>query len=132
MSRTPLSMPPPGVKDVAKGGASNVAEEAKYQARSLVDQTRSELRGQASNQQSALADKLQGWASELGSMASKSDESGPMSDLLKRRPAASARFPTGSTIMSPLIYSMRSSGSPAAGRLLSWLSLPRPACWQAE
>jgi hypothetical protein len=70
-----------GVKDVAKSEATNVAEEAKYQARSLVDQTRSELRGQASNQQSALAGRLHGWASELGSMASKADESGPMSDL---------------------------------------------------
>jgi hypothetical protein len=70
-----------GVKDVAKSEASNVAEEAKYQARNLVDQTRSELRGQASNQQSALAEKLKGWASELGSMASKSDESGTMTDL---------------------------------------------------
>jgi hypothetical protein len=70
-----------GVKDVAKSEATNVAEEAKYQARSLVDTTRSELRGQASNQQSALAEKLHGWASELGSMASKADESGPMSDL---------------------------------------------------
>jgi hypothetical protein len=70
-----------GVKDVAKGEATNVAQEAKYQARSLVDSTRSELRGQASNQQSALAERLHGWASELGSMASKADESGPMSDL---------------------------------------------------
>ena len=70
-----------GVKDVAKSEATNVAEEAKYQARNLVDTTRSELRGQASNQQSALAEKLHGWASELGSMASKADESGPMSDL---------------------------------------------------
>jgi hypothetical protein len=71
----------PGVKDVAKNEASNVADEAKYQARSLVDQTRSELRGQASNQQSALAEKLHGWASELGSMASRADASGPMTDL---------------------------------------------------
>jgi hypothetical protein len=70
-----------GVKDVAKGEATNVAEEAKYQARNLVDQTRSELRGQASSQKSAVAEKLKGWASELGSMASKADESGPMSDL---------------------------------------------------
>ena len=70
-----------GVKDVAKNEASNVADEAKYQARSLVDQTRSELRGQASNQQSALAEKLHGWASELGSMASRADASGPMTDL---------------------------------------------------
>jgi hypothetical protein len=70
-----------GVKEVAKGEAAHVAEEARYQTRNLVDQTRSELRGQARNQQSNLASKLNGWASELGSMASKSDESGPMTDL---------------------------------------------------
>jgi hypothetical protein len=70
-----------GVKDVAKGEVSNVAIEAKYQARNLVDQTRSEFRGQVDSQQSQLASKVQGWASELGSMASKSDESGPMTDL---------------------------------------------------
>ena len=58
-----------------------MAGEAKYQARNLVDQTRSELRGQVSNQQSQLASRLNGWASELGSMASKSDDSGPMTDL---------------------------------------------------
>jgi hypothetical protein len=70
-----------GVKDVAKSEVSNVASEAKYQARNLVDQTRSQLRGQASNQQSQLASRLNSWASELGSMASKSDDSGPMTDL---------------------------------------------------
>lgn len=70
-----------GVKDVAKSEASNVAQEAKYQARNLVDQTRSQLRDQASNQKSAFAERLHGWASELGSMASKADEPGPMSDL---------------------------------------------------
>jgi hypothetical protein len=70
-----------GVKDVAKGQVSNVAGEAKYQARNLVDQTRSQLRGQASNQQSQLASRLNSWASELGSMASRSEDSGPMTDL---------------------------------------------------
>jgi len=70
-----------GVKNVAKNEASNVADEAKYQARSLVDQTRSELLDQASSQQSALAEKFHGWASELGSMASKADAAGPMTDL---------------------------------------------------
>ena len=70
-----------GVRDVAKSEVSNVASEAKYQARNLVDQTRSELRGQASNQQAQLASRLNSWASELGSMASKSEESGPMADL---------------------------------------------------
>ena len=69
------------VKDVTKGEVSNVAGEAKYQARNLVDQTRSELRGQVGNQQAQLASRLNGWASELGSMASKSDDSGPMTDL---------------------------------------------------
>ena len=70
-----------GVADVAKSEVSSVASEAKYQTRNLVDQTRSQLRGQASNQQSQLASRLNSWASELGSMASKSDESGPMTDL---------------------------------------------------
>ena len=70
-----------GVKDVAKGEASHVADEAKQQTRNLADQTRSELRGQVNNQQSQFAAKLNGWASELGSMASKSDDSGPMTDL---------------------------------------------------
>ena len=70
-----------GVADVAKSEVANVATEAKYQARNLVDQTRSELRGQVTNQQSQLASRLNSWASELGSMASKSDDSGPMTDL---------------------------------------------------
>jgi hypothetical protein len=70
-----------GVKDVATSEVSNVAGEVKYQARNLVDQTRSELRGQASNQQSQLASTLNSWASELGSMAAKSEDSGPMTDL---------------------------------------------------
>jgi hypothetical protein len=69
------------VAQTAKSEASNVVQEAKYQARNLMDQTRSEVRGQVNSQQSALAGKLNGWASELGSMASKSDESGTMTDL---------------------------------------------------
>ncbi|MGH3338872.1 MAG: hypothetical protein ACRDPL_08605, partial [Propionibacteriaceae bacterium] len=60
---------------------SNVAGEAKYQARNLVDQTRSQVRGQVSNQQSQLASKLNSWASELGSMGAKSEDSGPMSNV---------------------------------------------------
>jgi hypothetical protein len=72
-----------GVREVARGEVAHVAEEAKYQTRNLVDQTRYELQGQVRNQQSSLASKLNGWASELGSMASKSDESGPMTDLAR-------------------------------------------------
>jgi hypothetical protein len=70
-----------GVKEVARGEVAHIAEEAKYQTRNLVDQTRYELRGQVRNQQSSLASMLNGWASELRSMASKSDESGPMTGL---------------------------------------------------
>jgi hypothetical protein len=70
-----------GLAEVAKSEVSNVATEAKYQTRNLVDQTRSELRGQVNNQQSQLASKVHSLASELGSMAAKSDESGPMTDL---------------------------------------------------
>jgi hypothetical protein len=81
-----------GVKEVAKGEAAHVAEEAKYQTRNLMDQTRYELRGQARNQQSNLASKLNGWASELGSMASKSDESGPMTDLAHEASRRVAEF----------------------------------------
>jgi hypothetical protein len=71
------------VKEVAKSEVSYVASEAKYQARNLFDQTSSELRGQARNQQWQLASKLNSWASELGSMASKSDDSGPMTELAR-------------------------------------------------
>jgi hypothetical protein len=70
-----------GVAEVAKSEVSNVATEAKYQLGNLVEQTLSELRGQVNNQQSQLASRLNGWASELGSMAAKSDDSGPMTDL---------------------------------------------------
>jgi hypothetical protein len=69
------------VAQTAKSEASNVVGEVTQQAKNLIGQTQSELRGQVSNQQSALAGKLNGWASELGSMASKSDESGQMTDL---------------------------------------------------
>jgi hypothetical protein len=70
-----------GVAEVAKSEVSNVASEAKYQVGNLVEQTLSELRGQASNQQSKLASTLNSWASELGSMAAKSEDAGPMTDL---------------------------------------------------
>jgi len=70
-----------GVADTAKSEVSNVVGEAKYQVRNFVDQTRSQLRGQVTNQQSQLASTLNGWASELGSMASKSEDSGPMTGL---------------------------------------------------
>jgi hypothetical protein len=73
-----------GVKEVARGEVAHVADEAKYQTRNLLDQTRYELQGQVRYQQSSLASKLNGWASELGSMASKSDESGPMTDLAQQ------------------------------------------------
>ena len=81
-----------GVREVARGEVAHVAEQAKYQTRNLLDQTRYELRGQVMNQQSSLAAKLNGWAAELGSMASKSDESGPMTDLAREASRRIAEF----------------------------------------
>jgi len=73
-----------GLRDAAKSEVANVAGGARYQVGNLVDQTRSELRGQVNNQQSQLASRLNSWASELGSMASKSDDSGPMTELAQQ------------------------------------------------
>ena len=121
-----------GVAEVAKSEVSSVATEAKYQTRNLVDQTRSELRGQVNNQQSQLASKVHSWASELGSMASKSEDSGPMTDLAQEAARRGGEIAIGSTTMSPVTSSRKSSGSLVVGQSLSWLWQPRPAWWLAE
>lgn len=71
-------------KDVAataKDEAKNVAAEAKQQAGSLLDTVRTEVGHQASTSQSRIAEALHGLSKELGSMASSSEESGPLTDL---------------------------------------------------
>lgn len=72
------------VASTAKGEASNVVAEAKGQAQSLVGTVTSEVRGQVSTQQQRLAGGIHSLASELGSMASKSEQAGPASDLTKQ------------------------------------------------
>ena len=109
-----------------------MAAEAKYQTRNLVDQTRSELRGQVNNQQSQLASKLNGLASELGSMASKSDESGPMTDLAQEASRRGGEIAHWLDTHEPATCSMKSSDSLVVGRSHSWLWQPRPASWLAE
>ena len=80
------------VKDTAAGAASDVAQTAKSEASNVArgGQVSSQepdgpdaVRTAGPGQQPAVSAcrKLNGWASELGSMASKSDESGPMTDL---------------------------------------------------
>ena len=69
------------VADVAKQEATKVKTEAVSQAKDLLAQSRSELSTQAGTQQQRLATIVHGFADELGSMASSSDASGPLTDL---------------------------------------------------
>lgn len=69
------------VAETAKAEASNVASEAKTQAKGLVSTVLGQAQGQASTQQQRLAGSVKSLASELGSMASKSEQSGPATDL---------------------------------------------------
>ena len=70
------------VAGVAKEEVSKVAGEAVSQARELFAQGREELSSQAHSQQQRLASIVHGFADELGSMASSSDKSGPLTDLV--------------------------------------------------
>lgn len=71
------------VAHTAKEQASDVAAEAKHQAASLLDTVRSEVGEQAGTQQHRIADALHSLSHELGSMASSSSESGPITELAK-------------------------------------------------
>jgi len=69
------------VAGTAKDQASNVLAEAGSQARGLLDQVRFELREQGRGQKDRMSSLLHSLSKELGQMASKSEESGPMTDL---------------------------------------------------
>lgn len=74
-------------KDVAataKSEAANVAQEAKTQAKGLLGGVTTELKSQASSQQQKVASTVHSLAKELGSMASNSSESGPLTDLAQQ------------------------------------------------
>jgi hypothetical protein len=69
------------VAATAKEEAKNVAAETKHQAASLFDTVRSEVSQQAGTSQSRIGEALHSLSNELGSMASSSQESGPLTDL---------------------------------------------------
>lgn len=69
------------VASTAKDQAATVVSEAATQARGLFDQVRGEVSGQATGQLQRVAASLQSMSKELGTMASKSEQSGPVTDL---------------------------------------------------
>lgn len=69
------------VAETVKDEAGKVAAEATGQIKDLVQQGRTELSSQVGAQQARLGSIVHSFADELGSMASKSDKSGPLTDL---------------------------------------------------
>lgn len=72
------------VAGTAKDEAKNVASEAKSQAKDLIGQTRSQLSDQAGEQQKRAASGLRSIGDELSSMAEKSENQGPATDLVRQ------------------------------------------------
>lgn len=76
-----------GARQTARTAATearNVAHEAGNQARNLLGQLGSNLRDQAGTQQQRIAEGLRTISDELRSMAQKSAQSGPASDLVQQ------------------------------------------------
>jgi len=72
------------VASVAKEQVSEVAAEASAHAKDLLSEGLTEIRGQLGSQQKRLAQGVHALADELGTMASKSDKSGPLTDYAKQ------------------------------------------------
>ena len=72
------------VADTAKGQAQNVVEETKTQAAGLMEQVKGEASSQVGTQQQRLAGIVGSYSQELDSMASNSEESGPLTDLVRQ------------------------------------------------
>ena len=72
------------VVSVAKDEASRVTAEASGQVKDLLNQGRNQLSEQVSAQQHKLSELVHSFADELGTMASKSDKSGPITDLAQQ------------------------------------------------
>ena len=70
------------VAQTATDKAKDVAQEAKTQARNVVGQAQDQLREQASNQHRNLVSNLRSLGDQLNSMADRSDQSGPATDLV--------------------------------------------------
>ncbi len=69
------------VASTTKDEASNVLSEAQDQAKSMFHSVTSEVKDQVGSQQQKIAGAVHAMAKELGSMASSSSESGPLTDL---------------------------------------------------
>lgn len=72
------------VASVATDQVKEVASEAGQQAKSLLNDARSELMDHASSQQNRVAEQLQSLSDELSSMASKSEQDGLAADLARQ------------------------------------------------
>jgi len=72
------------VVGVAKDEASRVTAEATGQVKDLLNQGRTQLSEQVSSQQQKLSSLVHSFADELGTMAAKSDKSGPITDLAQQ------------------------------------------------
>ena len=72
------------VVGTAKDEASRVTAEATGQAKDLLQQGRQQLSEQVSTQQQKLGSLVHSLADELGTMAAKSDKSGPLTDLAQQ------------------------------------------------
>jgi hypothetical protein len=72
------------VADVAKEQVTQVASEASAHVKDLLSEGLSEVRSQAGSQQKRLATAVHSLADELGTMAAKSDKSGPLTDYAQQ------------------------------------------------
>ena len=95
------------VAAVAKDEAAQVKNEAVSSLKDIVGQSRTELASQAGTSQNRLAEYVHSLSDELGTLASKSDSSGPITDLAHR-------------------------GARTGGELSHWLSEHEPADVLAE
>lgn len=69
---------------VAKDEAAELAREARDHVRSLWTQASGQINQQVANAQKQFAEVLHAWAGELGEMASKSEQHGPITSLAKQ------------------------------------------------
>lgn len=72
------------VAAVAKDEAAELAREARDHVRSLWTQASGQINQQVANAQKQFAEVLHAWAGELGEMASKSEQHGPITSLAKQ------------------------------------------------
>lgn len=73
-----------GVAEVVKNEAAQLSDEARLQLRELVTQASGQVREQADTGRQQVADLLRSLAGELGEMASRSQQDGPVTALAKQ------------------------------------------------